>query len=358
MFATCRKSNIEFRIDAFSKYITVAEHPLFSTSFNTLLDIYDDWKKGQLSANESRVLFLALLDRTGLLIWNDGITAIPDRDLVAKNMEQVAVVATWKHAIGNRISLPFYSINHDTRRMLNIHNMIKTWNEIHKEFSYGSHMQASRERIEKAQDRIKKLLTADREDTPAFRKRLAEWFFVAAAVPEPKQSRWLQLFTMENITASCTPSWEFEEIIDHYHDKIRNQNGFSMYCYRHLESQRKLSMDGLMGLFSGGESKYTILDPNRDKSAEVKPQQITFFPDESKEEKVNKEAIIALAPESEPQPSDYNNRVEYLVASARWKLKVKMEKEEMDALDKLTAPEQSTTPDQSIDQSTAQPNQE
>lgn len=324
MKVICTKTNIEFTAAGFNQFYIRSEHPLFSAEYATLLEIAEIWRLGELSEGESRVLFIALLNSTGKLDWKTKTPATPSEEIVQKYMEQVLLAVNWIHIIGYRTNLPTIAINSSTQSMTNIGSLLNTWNNIQKEVTSGVHMLAAREKIEASQIKVRKLIIGNKEDTEAYARNLARWFLLAANVPKgsiPHPSGvdtnlheyWTELFLLKGMAVYSASVTDLEEILETMTDKLPMNSQYAVAAYQHINAIYQAAKGGILAALTGPDN-YVILSGD---SAEV----------------VAVARGAEQAGEAAPEEKDFGTRTAYLLARARWKLKIAQLEQRIDTND-------------------------
>lgn len=308
MLLICSKTAVEFTTSGFPNFKIRSEHPLFSAPYDTLLEIAKDWRQGKLSESECRVLFVALLDSTELVVWHTneaGITtaAQPTDITVQRYMERLLFTSNWKHSIGNRIPLNQIAINHASCTLDNIGNWLDNWNSTQREFTSSMHLQSMRITISAAQEKLIKLLQLNKQDSDLFLKHLSKWFMVASNAPKALWDYWTDLFLMKQPEIWNASTVDLDELKEHCEHNIPMNSSYAMYAYRHICAQLQEASEGVLGAIVGSGPIYTIIsDPV---------------------EQANLAILSEQAPPVEPLQQNYNTVVEYLKARAAWRIKLR-----------------------------------
>lgn len=308
MLLICSKSGVEFTASGFNNFRIRSEHPLFSANFDTLLEIAKDWRSGSLSESECRVLFIAVLDSTSLLVWHKddygvACAAAPTAITVQRYMERLLFTANWKNSIGNRIPLNQIAINHASCSLENIGNWLDNWNSTQKEFTSSMHLQSMRTTIAAAQEKLIKLLQLNKQDSALFLKHLARWFMVASNAPKALHDYWTDLFLMQKPEIWNASTTDLDELKEHCEHNIPMNSTYAMYAYRHICAQYTEASEGVLGAIVGNGPIYSIIsDPV---------------------EQANLAVLSEQAPEAEPKQQDYETTVLYLKARATWRIRLR-----------------------------------
>lgn len=302
MLVICPKTSIEFTAAGFNKFHINGEHPLFSADYETLLRVVESWRDGHLNVSERRVLFVALLNSTGLVEFK--CPATPSDEVVQKHMEFLVATSSWKHDIGSRIPLAHVAINHSTRELKDIRVWLSNWNNTQREATTVAHMQSVRDKVEKSAQKIRKLMQADREDTELYAKHLAKWFLEASAAPVSLHEYWTELFLLRGLAVFNASITDLEEVIEHMEDHVPMNSSYAMAAYRHVKKIHTLAKGGILAALtshSSGETYSIVHD---------------------KIEEDNIAIATADISEDEPVEKEFTSKVSYLVARAKWRLKI------------------------------------
>lgn len=308
----CTKTSIEFTAEGFRTLSPVAaEHPLFSAPFSTLLELTVKWRKRELSEGESRVLFVALLNSSGKLVWKTA--AIPPPEVVEKYMDYLLTTMNWKNAIGSRLDkdLPEIYITHSTQYLTDVGTWLSVWNNRQKEETTAAHLQSVRTTIAVAQEKLLKLLNNGREGDPLYLKHLYKWFSIAANVPKGIVEEWQELFLMERpaIWGSSIADWEemVEHCEEHLFTSVPNTSSITSYAmatYRHICKQKRDCEEGVLGAIGASPLiPYSIIEKRKEEASSS-----ALLSDTSIEEE-------------KPQKESYSSFSEWLRAMSRWKLR-------------------------------------
>ncbi|MDE1919030.1 MAG: hypothetical protein KGH96_23565, partial [Sphingomonadales bacterium] len=109
MIVKCYISGILIKSgDEFKNEPTVIDtHPIFKVSVRSLLARAKRWGLGGYSAQEEKLLFLALLNSTNAVEWE--VPATPSEQVVKKNLESMFKLVAWYDKViteGSMIKLP------------------------------------------------------------------------------------------------------------------------------------------------------------------------------------------------------------------------------------------------------------
>lgn len=316
MKVICSKSNIEFTISHFRTITPIsAEHPLLSAPFSTLLELASLWRKRALSTEESRLLFIALLNSSQRLRWK--CAATPTIETVEKYMEYLLVTINWKVAIGNRLdkAFPEIHITHDTRYLEQIGTYLTVWNNIQREETQAIHLQALRTDIAIAQKKLLHLIHDGREGDALFLRHLFKWFSVASNVPRGIVEYWEKLFLLERPAIWGASLTDLDEMKEHCEEKLFRPaskepiSSYAMAAYKHICKQERDCREGVLGALGSfsptdGNLPYTIISSSLASKIEEEERK-----------------IVEEVGEKEPRREEFSSSTEFLRARSRWKLR-------------------------------------
>src|SRR6185369_4667075 len=158
-------------------------------------------------------------------------------EIVEKYMDYMVYTTNWKNAVGERLQLPEFHITHSTREMKDIGTWLSVWNNKQKEEVSASYMLRVKDDIQKAQERLLKLLNDGKEESQLFLKHLYNWFVVASGVPKGIVKDWEELFLMERPAIWGAPLVDLDEMREWCEDKLFNTGSF----LEHTESVNSIS---------------------------------------------------------------------------------------------------------------------
>lgn len=313
MKVRCTRTSIEYTASGYNDFYIESIHPLFSASYEVLLEVSKDWRRGKLSEGERRVLFVSLLSSTNLL--NFRCPAEPEDATVLKYMEPVIATTNWINAIGERIPLSKIAINASTASLKNVGSWLSNWNNTQREYTISSHMQAVRDKIAASQKKLTSMLTTGTtphgkslEENDLYVKHLAKWFMIAAAVPRDWQEAWTEIFLMKRPAIWNARLIDLVEMKEHFEENINlfDPNAkitIAGACYRHICGLLTDREEGILG----------ALGHNKDAPS------YTIVHEET--EATNIDIAAAKAGVVEPVERNYPTKTAYLIARARWRLR-------------------------------------
>lgn len=313
----CQYSGINYTSTAFafSKVETAVNsvHPIFYADLAYLADLYKAWQEGRIQdAKDQRLLFLAMLNATNHIDWY--CTADPKPKTVAANMELVYNNMVWMRDIMlPSLQLPRFAINDQTKGLNNVKIWMEAWSNIRKDFDRG-YRSRSEQQAEAAKKAALTILSEKKYANDgsfgrksAYLRTLADWAALALDFPADIADFWKQIIRCMSASAALNfrvvDVEELLEYVEQYGDAE------SVHYFSLLAQVRSVLSD------AKGESiadlDFSELITSADSyQAKLRPGSFT--------EASNVETQTKLAPSTKPEPGEYPNHTQYLVALARW----------------------------------------
>lgn len=317
----CAYSGVEFSCQYLPFAISSREiaHPLFSVQKHKLLSLASTWADGNLPPTESYLLYLALLNSTGLIEWRTPVT-YNDKTaaIIANNMEQllhiVGKIDVIKHP---SFVLPHFVIGEDTNTLDNSYNWIQLWAQNYSDWIEQVRSRFNDQELQRRELALNKLLKTSHRKIEDYPKILAAWARVAASFPTfnvtimGKRQELADYW--ESIIIKCSREEQLfninrndlEELINHCNDELvadasLNSIALMRYLRRALVTHDNFLGLGDIDLASTEGTAYRILKPT-----------------ESAED-ANIQNMIDTAPKTEPQKHQYPDLISYIKAKGRW----------------------------------------
>jgi hypothetical protein len=311
-------------------YLTSREshHPIFDIPTGKLLEVTPRWLDGDLSFTESYLLYLALFNSTGLMEFRVPATICSDTpSIVAQNMESLANIVERIYKTGTVrakevLQLPHFVITPDTKDLSSSPDWIKIWEEAYKNYEDGYKTATLLERIEKQETILERYIKDKTKDVSLYANRLANWAYDAGGfekyasfdiINENGQKELLSDYWKRIIVACAKMEsiWnideaDLQELIEHCEEHIYHGSIYAHSLMSLLDSglTRKKSFLDLGDIDIGANgTTFRILDAN----ASV--------------EDANKLALIDSAPLEEPVEKNYPNKLAFIQAKLRWRMK-------------------------------------
>lgn len=336
---TCSKSGVLFSCEHMPLALHSQEcsHPMFAVSKKKLIALAGQWAAGRLSPTESYLLYLALLDSTGLLDWRTPASyTAKTPQIVGNNMESMLHIVGKIDVISHpSFTLPRFVISHDTRDLANTYYWIQSWIQSYNDWMEGTRASAAREAQKEELDKRESTLTrlinsAHTNATPEqLANSLAEWAALAGDFPDyltphPVSKKQIPLSEYwKLIIRACVSDeriWTFPrkdilELIDHCEDNVINEGVRAHALFRLLRGGLK-KYDDYLGFgdvdLAGRTTSFVVL-PARSAGNTVNPPAPAA-------EQANILALAQSAPESEPRRANYPSTFAYLKAKSKWDL--------------------------------------
>lgn len=329
----CAYSGVEFSTTYFGGLRDIKSvHPIFELPAKSLLNRTVDFYKEGTPRQERRLLFLALLNSSGLIEWSS--FAAPTDQTILQHFETLAKTISWLDLyqydakLSRRVgpAFPKFSINPATKSLSNIAHWLEAWQDARVEYDSGSRRESINQRIARRERALTKLINDSTKNPEQFSWTLAQWAADATDFPtnikvRVKQANkndpgsedtiltlrdyWIGILTNKNIYD--VREQDLVELEDHLTDNLEHG---SIYAYNVLElvrgklKKQKASL-GLGDIFSEeelrkiNESPFSIIETETVEQANVL-------------------TIASTAPKHEPVRALFKTNIEYLQAKARW----------------------------------------
>lgn len=330
---TCAKSGVVFSVEHMPMSLTSGklDHPLFTLDKKKLLSLYGRWNRGNedglgLTATESYLLYLSLLNSTELMVWRTPAryhSTTPQ--IIANNMNSLVHIIGKIDVIDHpSFALPSFAISNDTCGLENSYHWIECWIDNYNDWYAGlkdsNRAEELKHKLGVREEALNKLIKTPHASPEARANMLASWAEMAGNFPQGRQyiehpfkaGKLLSKSEFwKSIIRSCVSDdqiWRYngsdlEALISHCQDNIVNDSIRSHELFKLLREAQKKQSDYL-GFgdvdLAGKTTSFQILNPSQ--SAED----------------ANKIAAIQSAPESEPRESNYPNKFSYLRAKANY----------------------------------------
>lgn len=330
---TCAISGIRFNtsfLDSISIPHTVGYfHPIFAVEHKTLYHLYSKHCKGELTSNDSYLLFLAFLHSSGQVDWLHPVALNPNdsstKRLIQNNLSQLISVLEKTGLISHpSFKQPSFNVTVDNCFLGQIPNWILAWESNILDFQQGRADIKTIRSLQEVENRLSHLILSG-EKPERYAHVIASWAEQAADFPLDKTEGWKKTIrSCFSITKMFnTPLVELKEIKDfcecnievgsiHFHSLM---NVLKEGIHRHVN-------------YLGGSALalgYILL--------EVPPEKDTLK-HRANEAKNNAEllTLAANAPESYPIESDYPTSLAFLKAKLAYRVASSIRKEEKETL--------------------------
>ncbi len=320
----CAISGVEYSTEHFPGFLTSREvsHPVFNLPQKKLLSYLGKWSAAELTPTDSYLLFLAILNSTELVEWRMPAVRTAETDsIVAQNMEQLAKVVSRISSVTNPgVTFPHYAVSTETRTLQNVRHWIENWAEAYQDFQDGYAREYDSRKLIVRESALERLIKNPHLPVSAYASKIAEWAAIAGDfpdgyVPSPfihgkvkLSDYWKEIIIRcaKEESLFSVPQVDISDLLEHCELNISIGTIYSNALFkvlRHaLERQKNFLGLGDMDL---GRNKYQLLT-----SADTT-------------ESANIKALIDSAPEAEPTPGNYPNKLAYLRAKMRWSMSCK-----------------------------------
>lgn len=312
MHILCKYTGTYYEVPGFTSHKIVDRHPIFSFPTYQLTSMAKDWAAGKMSAEDSKLLFVALLSR----LENIKFTSIadPSPSIVAQNMERLIKLVDWTSQLDpGTIDFPAYRITEQNTTLSNINHLITEWYDCRRDWATSSDRRALGDKLEKREQVLSKLIEDGVKSTNDYSNKLASWAMDAASVPTSLRELWTEFFNLKEPTVYQANLEDFEKMKSFMDSTLMLGNSYAQgsgfkYSYAvltHLRNLHEQIKDGPLASLKGGMT-FTIIDTDGT-SREVENI-----------ESLNAKAISHSAPKMEPKQKDYPKLIDYLRAKAAW----------------------------------------
>ncbi len=294
--------------------------PIFSVPTRSLLARARKYGKGKYQESEEELLFLALLNKTGMVVWEE--PGVVTKNIVGQYMEQVFRLVSWIDQIGEtslRLELPHYRVTRGNQDLRNIGVFITACYDVRKEFQSPALRKLKQDLLESREATLTKLIHSQRT-TEQISSRLASWALDATDVKDAsRRVRWTELFKLTPDTGIFAADQEELKRLHTYmlnklyeHGAPGNGAG-SLYAQKVMEHLGKLvklaesGYAGFLGADSGPSATFKFVDTASEDEKLVALAE------------VEKKLVAKGAPKQQPKREDYHNRLsDWIRDRAAW----------------------------------------
>ena len=313
MRITCRYSGVSFQTTFFDslQLAEVGSHPIMEIPTKNLLGRVGQWGRGELSATEKKLLFIALLKSTGLVEFR--VPAEPTKQVVERYMELLMKSVLWKEEMLNIVPLPKLAITHETKQLTTIGHWLGAWNDARRDWETQGAVWRAKERLRLREAALSKLIKSSMrtktQDT-ILSKQLASWALEASAAPSYITDYWTTLLLLkDNFEIFQANAKDLDELRCWMEDNIDVGTIYGHHLMRYIYTVVEKNRRGL-------EYGIGLMDQDDKEDNDGKPYTII----DDSIETYNRQVAAAMAPAEEPHQKDYDSKVEFLRAKARWNI--------------------------------------
>jgi len=347
MRITCAISGIKFDT-AYLEGINLPHkegyfHPVFAVPYRTLHHLYIQHCKGELTSNDSYLLFCAFLHSSGKIEWKHPATLKPTepstRKLIENNIAQLIRVLE-KTAIIKHPSFrqPSFKVTLDTSSLEQIPNWISAWEQNIEFFQKGLQDIRVAQSLQEVENKLSYHIISGAEPAK-YSHIIAKWASQAAGFPLDKDENWQKIIrSCFNITKMFnTPLPLLKEIKDYCECNIEAGSIHFHALSEVLKEGIARHVDYLGGsaLATGYILLPTLTDSNNSPStsstSSTSSSHIALLPSVEQEKKSAEEllTIVSNAPTAPPIVTDYPDTLSFLKAKLAFRVAKNIEIKEL-----------------------------
>lgn len=338
MRITCAISGIRFDT-SYLEGISISHtegyfHPVFALPYRNLHHLYSQHCKGELTCNDSYLLFLAFLHSSGKVSWNHPATLKPTdantKKLVENNLRQLIKVLE-KTAIIKHPSFrqPEFKVTFDTSSLEQIPNWITAWNNNITFFQKGIQDIRIAHSLQEVENKLSYHIISG-ADPQKYSAIIAKWASQAAGFPLDKNEEWQKVIrSCFNMTKMFnTPLALLKEIKEYCEANIEAGSIHFHALSDVLKEGISRHVDYLGG--SGLALGYTLL-PTLDSVEKEGKKEFVPLKSIQAELRHTKEllTIASNATVEEPKVTDYPDNLSYLKAKLAFRVRKNIEIKEL-----------------------------
>ena len=318
----CHKSGIIYEAQYFPGLVETKEcqHPVFLIPQKHLFICTNRWAAGTLTDVDSYLLYLSLLDSTGLVEFRTPakFTAV-SKTVIAQNMEKLARTISYMNLVTTpRFSPMRVAISADNAELDSSKYWIESWMASYEDFKDGytkAHERDELVRMQRVREyTLEKFIKNKEKDVEDYAKILAKWASVAGSFPtwysgtgeeQVCISDYWQSIIVRGVKGEKLyeiPKKDIEELMEHCACYVEPGSIYSKKLHDTLVRihEKVQNWGGFGDLDFNSSSPYKILDS------------------EDSIENANMAALISQAPAEKPTPAQYPDRISYIRAKLKW----------------------------------------
>jgi len=316
----CAYSGLEFKVEHFPATLVSREicHPIFYLPQHKLISYIPKWYAGELTATDSYLLYLALLNSTELIEWRvPALKTNKSVGIVAHNIESLASIVSKMNVIKHpAFVLPRFVISPETKTLENSTFWIQTWVDQYNEWSSGYRTRTLDEKITRREEALERLINNSSRTVESYANILADWAILAGNFPKsttevlgkqvPLCEYWRSIIKAcaKNESIFSIPKKDLEELVEYCEEEIPHGSKYAHTLMEFLRNglRKQKNYLGLGDIDLNSEVTYRILSPD------------------TSVEDANKQALIDSAPKEEPRESQYPTKISFLKAKLKWQM--------------------------------------
>lgn len=305
----CRYSGLQLARYEHFRGLEIADvHPIFAIKPRILWRLADSFYTERTTAEERRLIFLAVAANTGLMRFT--VPAVPSDNTILSCWDHLKNIAGWIEQLqAPGVHFPSYVVRADTRTLGNFKEWLKALDSIRHDFYEGQAKQEHKARMVSLESRLERLILSQIiQKQSGINSVMANWALEVSKAPPAFRAAWQKILLTPRERIYIINAADIKALITHLEENLPHGSISANAVMRRVRELLQQQADGL-GL-------YEILDDTSDN--EGSPQDDSII-----RETANIPAAlsaVAGAPTNEPQPHQYTSRVSYLVAKAQWNL--------------------------------------
>lgn len=335
-YVTCAISGVLFEVSHFSSLRLPASegfpHPIFAANMRYLQSLYIQHTKGNLTATDSYLLFMAYLHSSNKIEWQHPSVLSPNDDktikMVENNLAQlIKVLEKSANIFHPRFKQPSFKVTEGNCNLIQIPNWIKAWEQNITDFYMGRASDEERDAIIKIENKFTTLILSG-EQPHKYASTIADWADKAAEFPKDKSALYketirncfnkVKMFNtplplLKDIKAFCEENIELGSI--HYSALMDTLNEG---IYQHINylggTSLALGYTILPTLDSLGAPDGKLVPLHSKQAAEIAETRTKV---KASEEQLK--TIILNAPLTPPQRAEYTNPTDFIRAKLAYR---------------------------------------
>ena len=308
MKITCSLSGLSYSVDYFPSKLNAGftYHPIFDLPQSRLHEYYSMFCRRQLKPEETFLLTLALLKSSELIVFRHPAQFSPDSiGNCNRNLERLyRIVSLIQSILVPHVSFPRISINQETAELENLSDWLKVWEDSYSEFMQGLADNHAADLLKRKERALEKFIKSPNIPARKYAHVLAEWASHAFVFPDYIVDYWQELiikcYNYDQIVK--IPLVDMEELIEHCEIELGDS------------TIGTIQSNLLFSVLSEGKQKI------QSEQIFAKNKEGIIVLDDSRKDHAHIIEVLKNAPESEPKPHNYPNKLEYQKALIRWRL--------------------------------------
>lgn len=336
-YVTCGKSSLAYPCAHLHSSIKLhsreIDHPIFKSSYANLISCYDAYEAGNLTNEQSYLLYLAFLNSTGLIEWRTGaIQTMHTQSIIAQTLPALVSICDALVTSSSNVrkihslQLPICAISPETANLSNCKYWISTWEQCFDDYDTGyDRIDANQRLIAKTESLENMLRNRQHNNNDKAAGMLAEWASLACnfagidciiADGEHEDAPISLALYWKRIIRQCASkasiydihTADLDECLDHCEDALAEHDSFAADTLittlrTALKQKAQFYSEGDIDITEAG-TLYKILSPS------------------DSVEDAAKQVLIDTAPLVAPVLRDYPSKYQYLKALTKYQMHI------------------------------------